>query len=329
MSRPPRARQARSMITSIDPSAGTSRPPGDPAVRDFELAETRLLAELGVRATSRRLGLADPPLQVRVLETGDGAPVLLIHGSGMSAATWGPLLPHLQDRRVAAVDLPGFGLSDPLDYSGRPLREHAVAQVTSMLDALELERATVVGTSLGAMWALNAALARPDRVAAAVGFGIPAVALPGMRGDPFFRAMTTPGVRALVSRAPAPRSAGATRKATRKAFGRHASELLPDAYYEVVRATMRMPGWRVAMSSHLNLAMRSGRPLAENHFSDDELRAIEVPVRLVMGDDDVYGPPEICSRAVALMPDGRLDVLPGGHAPFLDDPARCAELVRG
>ena len=114
------------------------------------------------------------------------------------------MLPHLQDRRIHAFDLPGFGLSDPHDYSGRSLRRHAVAQVGSMLDALGLERATVVGTSLGAMWALCMALEQPERVRSVVALGIPAVSLAGMRGDPYFRAMTTPGVRALVGRAPAP-----------------------------------------------------------------------------------------------------------------------------
>jgi pimeloyl-ACP methyl ester carboxylesterase len=299
----------------------------DPA-RGFEEAERRLLGEYGVTARSRRLPLADPALGVRVLETGAGEPLVLLHGSGMSAPTWAPLLPHLQDRHVHAFDLPGFGLSDPYDYTGRSLRRHAVAQVGSMLDALGLERATVVGTSLGAMWALYMALERPERVRSVIGLGIPAVALAGMRGDPFFRAMTTPGVRALVSRAPAPKTARATRRASTKALGRHAAALLPDSYFELMLATMGMPGWRTAMSSHLNLAMRSGRPRPENLLTDDELRSIEVPVRLILGDDDVYGGPEIGKRAAALIPDATVHVLPAGHAPFADEPEECASLIR-
>jgi pimeloyl-ACP methyl ester carboxylesterase len=294
----------------------------------FEAAERRLLDAYGVTASSRRLPLADPPLTARVLETGEGPAVLLLHGSGMSAPTWTPVLAHLQDRRVHAFELPGFGLSDPYDYAGRPLRRHAVAQIGSMLDALELERVTIAGTSLGAMWALCMAVEQPARVASVVAMGIPAVALPGMRGDPFFRAMTTPGVRALVSRVPPPRNAKAARRAMRGAMGRHALDQLPDAYLEMVSATMRMPGWRLAMTSHLPLAMRSGRPLPENFLTDDELRGIEAPVRFILGDADVYGPPSVCERAVALMPEATLDVLPGGHAPFLDDARRCADAVR-
>jgi pimeloyl-ACP methyl ester carboxylesterase len=308
-------------MTTTIPSSPTSE------ARLLEQAERRLLARYGVAAESRRLRLEDPALAVRVLETGAGDPLVVLHGSGMCAGTWGPLLPHLQARRVHAFDLPGFGLSDPLDYAGRTLREHAVAQVGSMLDALGLERAAIVGTSLGAMWALCFALERPGRVSGVVGLGIPAVTLAGMRGDPFFRAMTTPGVRALVSRAPVPKTAAATRRAMTKALGRHALEVLPDEFFDLVRATMLMPGWRLAMSSHLNLAMRSGRPRPENQLTDDELRSLGVPVTLIMGDDDVYGPPSVCERAVALMPRARLHVVPGGHAPFLDEPQRCAELI--
>src|SRR5688500_416608 len=264
--------------THIPPTASA----GAAAARALEQAERDLLDEYGVEARSRRLLLADPALCVRVLETGAGEPLVLLHGSGMSAATWAPLLPHLQDRRVHAFDLPGFGLSDPHDYTGRSLRRHAVAQVGSMLDVLELERATLVGTSLGAMWALCMALEQPQRVRSVVGLGIPAVSLAGMRGDPYFRAMTTPGVRVLVSRAPAPKTAKATRALSAKAMGRRALALLPDAYFELMRATMAMPGWRLAMSSHLNLAMQSGRPRPENLLTDDELRSIEVPVRFVL-----------------------------------------------
>src|SRR5690349_16010767 len=91
------------------------------AVRAYQQAERALLDEYGVTARSRRLVLGDPALTARVLETGAGEPIVLLHGSGMSAPTWAPLLPHLQDRRVHAFDLPGFGLSDPHDYSGRTL----------------------------------------------------------------------------------------------------------------------------------------------------------------------------------------------------------------
>src|SRR5919112_1684660 len=117
----------------------------------------------------------------------------------------------------------------------RSLRAHAVAQLTSVLDALDLDRAPLVGTSLGAMWALCLALDKPERVSAVVAIGMPAVALPGVRGDPFFTLMTIPGVGRVASRVlPAPKSVKATRRGMKGVMGRPALERTPDEFFEVV-----------------------------------------------------------------------------------------------
>jgi pimeloyl-ACP methyl ester carboxylesterase len=295
--------------------------------RSFEAAEQRLFAACGLDVSSRRVQLADPPVRVRVLESGDGPPLVLVHGSGMSASTWAPLMPHLDGHRPIAFDLPGFGLSDAYDYSGRSLREHAVAQLTSVFDALGIEHAPIVGTSLGAMWALCFAIAAQDRVTAVACLGVPAVALPGMRGDPFFMALSTPGVRQLVARARPPSVAMARRSAARGVIGPRAVDNAPAGFFEVVHEGMRRPAFRTAMLTHMQLAMRMGRPRPENFLSDGELRRIGCPVLMIWGDEDPYGDPEIGRRAVAVIPDARLEVIPGRHAPFLDDPARCGALI--
>jgi pimeloyl-ACP methyl ester carboxylesterase len=66
------------------------------AGRAFQEAERALLGEYGITAQSRDVRLADPALGVRVLETGAGEPLLLVHGSGMSAPTWAPMLAQLE-----------------------------------------------------------------------------------------------------------------------------------------------------------------------------------------------------------------------------------------
>ena len=234
----------------------------------FEAAERRLFDACAMQIVSRRVRLADPPLAVRVLEAGDGPPLLLVHGSGMSASTWAPLLPYLETHRLIAFDLPGFGLSDAFDYVGRSLREHAVAQLTSLLDALDLERVPVIGTSLGGMWALCLAVEAPERITALASLGVPAVALPGMRGDPFFTALSTPGVRQVVARIGSPSVTVSRRSLARGAIGSRAAELAPDGFFDVVHEGMRQPGFRTAMLSHMWLAMRFGRPRPENFLSD-------------------------------------------------------------
>ena len=301
----------------------------DHANTAFELAERRLFAACGVQVASRRVPLADPPVAVRVLEAGDGPPLVLVHGSGMSASTWAPLMPYLGTRRLIAFDLPGFGLSDAFDYSGRPLRAHAVAQLTSLLDALSLERVPIVGTSLGGMWALCLAVDAADRIAAVASLGVPAVALPGMHGDPFFTALSTPGVRHLAARIRLPNVATTRRSLARGVIGPRAAERAPDGFFEVVHQGMRQPGFRTAMLSHMSLAMRRGRPRPENLLSEAELGQLTVPVLMIWGEEDPYGDPEIGRRACALIPDARLEVIPGRHAPFLDDPERCGALIDG
>ena len=261
-------------------------------------------------------------------ECGAGDPVVFIHGSGMCGATWAPVLAHLPDRRSIAIDLPGFGLSDPHSYTGRPLRAHAVAQLMSVLDALGLS----ARRSSGPRWARcgRCAWARGARpLSAVVAVGMPAVGLPGVRADPFFRVMTIPGLGRVVSRvAPVPKSAKQARKGMKGVMGEAVLERTPDELFEVVAAGMRMPGWREAMWTHLNLALRSGRERPGNALTDDELRAIAAPVLFVWGRDDAYGDPQIGQRAAALMPNARLEVVPGNHTPFLDDPERCAALIR-
>jgi pimeloyl-ACP methyl ester carboxylesterase len=300
---------------------------GDNPPLPFEQAERRLFAACGLQVASRRVRLANPPVAVRVLEAGDGPPLVLVHGSGMSASTWAPLMPYLGRHRLIAFDLPGFGLSDPFDYSGRPLRWHAGAQLTSLLDALDIERVPIVGTSLGGMWALCLAVDSPNRVAAVGSLGVPAVALAGMHGDPAFTALSTPVVRQIVARIGSPSVAMTRRALARGAIGRRAAEQAPEGFFEVVHEGMRQPGFRTAMLTHMQLALRLGRPRPENFLSDTELRQLAVPVLMIWGDEDPYGGPEIGQRACALMRDAGLEVIPGRHAPFLDYPERCGALL--
>ncbi len=293
----------------------------------FEQAERRLFAACGVQVEGRRVCLADPPVAVRVIEAGDGPPLVLVHGSGMSASTWAPLMPYLKGYRLIAFDLPGFGLSGAFDYSGRPLRSHAVAQLTSLLDALELERVPIVGTSLGGMWALCLAVAAPGRVAAVGSLGVPAVALPGMHGDPAFTALSTPFLRQIVARIGSPSVAVTRRTLAGGVIGPRAAARAPEGFFEVVHEGIRQPGFRTAMLTHMQLALRFGRPRPENFLSYTELRQLAMPVLMIWGDEDPYGGPEIGRRACDLIPNGRLEVIPGRHAPFLDDHERCGALI--
>ncbi len=79
--------------------------------------------------------------RIHTLEAGEGEPLILLHGSGNSAADWVPLMKVPLNRRLIAVDRPGFGLSDPIEYHRDELRATAVTMVTGLLDRIGVESA--------------------------------------------------------------------------------------------------------------------------------------------------------------------------------------------
>ncbi|MBP2365058.1 alpha/beta fold hydrolase [Pseudonocardia parietis] len=100
-------------------------------------------------------------------DRGSGAPVLLIHGSGpgVSAwANWRGVLPELAEtRRVIAPDIVGFGYTEhPEGYTFS--RQAWVDHLAGLLDALELEKVSIVGNSFGGALALWLADQFPERV---------------------------------------------------------------------------------------------------------------------------------------------------------------------
>ncbi len=102
----------------------------------------------------------DGPLAWR--ETGDGEPVVFLHGLGGSRTSWEPQLARLSDAfRCIAWDMPGYGVSVPLV----PLTFTAIADsVARLLDDAGVGRAHLVGESFGGMHALHTALHHPERV---------------------------------------------------------------------------------------------------------------------------------------------------------------------
>jgi 2-hydroxymuconate-semialdehyde hydrolase len=126
-------------------------------------------------------------------DVGSGAPVLLIHGSGPGVSAWANwrlLLPVLAPtRRVIAPDMRGFGFTErpanPAEAKAYTMAAW-VQQAVDLLDALEIEKADLVGNSFGGALALALAIAHPKRVRRLV--------LMGSVGVPF---QITPGLDAV------------------------------------------------------------------------------------------------------------------------------------
>jgi pimeloyl-ACP methyl ester carboxylesterase len=133
--------------------------------RPLASLEPESLASQLLRSLDRRrdLYVNIDGLRIRYWDVGEGDPMLLLHGLGASAETWLLNVDSLASRyRVLVPDLPGSGLSDKTGF------EYTVAWlarfVVGFLDATGVERACVVGNSMGGLAAIQAALDYPDRI---------------------------------------------------------------------------------------------------------------------------------------------------------------------
>ena len=297
-------------------------PTSDP-MQAFRDAERAAFARYGVTVAERVLDLGGPT--VRVLESGDGPPVLLVPGDGAVAGAWAPLMAELRGHRAIVLDRPGAGLSGPFDRRAGDLRTQAVALVTASLDALGLERAPVVGSSGGAAWALWTAIEAPERVTAIASLGMPGVCLPGVRPLPPMRMLSVPGLGQLLARIPAP-SPDATGRMLAKTDARLLDHPEIVALYH---AAGRLPRYPRSVADLFQASMRpGGRPRAACVIGDDELRTLAAPVLFIFGADEPLGGPQVVRRAADLMPHARVDVVPGAwHHPWLADAPAVARLV--
>jgi pimeloyl-ACP methyl ester carboxylesterase len=253
---------------------------------------------------------------------GSGPPVVLVHGIGDSSATWEPVLTALARRHlVIAPDLLGHGDSD------KPRADYSVAAyangIRDLLGVLGVERATLVGHSLGGGVAMQFAYQFPERTERLVLVGSGGA---GPDVTPVLRAMTLPGAALALSllRLPGARlqvgAVVAILRALDTGLGQDAPDLLrmvdalPDitaraAFIRTLRAVVDWRGQVVTMLDRCYLTRG-------------------MPTMLVWGARDAVVPVSHAHRAHRAMPGSRLEVFDGaGHFPFHSDPDRFVALL--
>lgn len=106
-------------------------------------------------------------IRIHYNEAGTGPVALMLHGGGPGASGWsnfqrniGPLS---ESYRVILVDLPGFGKSDSVVIN-EPRSQFNARILSELLDALQIEKASLIGNSMGGATALNFATDYPDRI---------------------------------------------------------------------------------------------------------------------------------------------------------------------
>jgi len=262
------------------------------------------------------------------LDQGSGPPLVLLHGSGVAAGFFLPLLKELHDVHALAPDLPGSGLSDPIDLPRHSFHEAAVAWLDRLFDSLELDTAAVVGHSAGGVLALRYALAHPDRVDRLVLIGPPT--LPGTSCPIPYRLMATPGLGDLLLRVP-PTPKSALRFARIMGEGTTLAEHpdLVDLFVVAGRDPLAVAALRAEVRTLVTpfaLLSPSGWR-RDSRVRPDELSQLAVPTLLIWGDREPLASVAVAQAVTELIPQGRLQVLPAGHGPWLGEPELTAATI--
>ena len=242
---------------------------------------------------------------------GRGAPLLLIHGLGYARWGWEPVLPGLAERfDVVLFDNRGIGESDapPGPYTAAEMADDAI----QALDEAGVDRAHVVGTSLGGMVAQELALGYPDRV------------------DRLVLACTTPGgpnahpmpqqTVALMAEAATLEPAVALRRFVENA-------LAPATVAKHPELVDRILTHRIATAQD-PVAWAAQAAAGATFDAFERLGALAAPALVQHGDEDVVVDPRNADLLVELLPDAHLERLPGtGHLFFWEAPERFVSSV--
>jgi pimeloyl-ACP methyl ester carboxylesterase len=283
-----------------------------PEVDAFKKAQAALLNRYGVDAKSRHLKIQKPSLTVHVIDAGAGDPVVLLHGGGGFACLFAPLMGALQKEfRMFAPDRPGCGLTDKFDYRKTVLRDHAVDFVMSLLDALDLPKTALAGSSMGGLWALQFALAHPGRVTKLLLLGEPAGSPPIMTNPPppWTNTPSFQGLRA-----------------------RYADRLVtditdvPDEMVHVTLASRLLPGADVSWNTLIEKFKKDNQRAYQLR---PELKNLQPPTLFIWGEQDRLGPPSLGEEMARMAPKARCEVVrDAGHLPWVDQTQICTQLVR-
>lgn len=257
------------------------------------------------------------------LEAGEGPVVLALHGLGATNASMLTTLWDLaQDHRVIAPDLPGFG------DSAKPLRSYDAPfygrWVLELMDELGIDRAHVVGNSLGGRVAIEAALQDPDRVDR-LGLLTPSPAF--IRRREFVRLARL--ARPELALVPLPMSHRRVVSSIKALFAR--PHRLPDQWYEAAAdeflRVFSSPRGRIAFFSAARQIYLE-EPYGDKGFWD-RLRALSRPALFVWGARDWLVPPGFARHAERAVPDATSVVLPDcGHVPQFELPERTHGILR-
>jgi len=272
--------------------------------------------------TIERVEVALHGHRVNFTIAGKGPAVVLIHGVAGRAAQWDQIVAQLAENyTVIAPDLLGHGDSAKPrgDYS---LGAHA-SGIRDLLVGLDIERASIVGHSLGGGIAMQFAYQFPERCERLV------LVSSGGLGEgvhPLLRAATLPGSEIVLPLLAHPRVVGIASLLPR-ALGRLGVRTRPDLN-EMARGYQSLSNAE-ARSAFIHTLRGVIDPTGQRINASDRLYlASKMPSLIVWGRRDRIIPVEHATPAHESMPGSRLELFErAGHFPQLDDPLRFARAL--
>lgn len=265
------------------------------------------MRDITEHSTSKRFTFINgsTPLDVHYNDCGHGDEVIvLLHGSGPGATGWsnfGHNVPPLVDAgyRVVLLDFPGWGKSDSVVCTSSRSDLNA-SVVVGLLDTLKIERAHLVGNSMGGHSAVALTLSRPERVGKLVLMG------GGTGGASIFTPSPAEGIKLLnaVYREPSEEN---LRKML-SVFVFDPSRITPDLFQKRLESILARP-------DHLEnfIGSLSANPV---QFPDvgPRLPSLVAPTLILWGRNDRFVPMDVGLRLLAGIPHSELHVFNGcGH----------------
>ena len=259
----------------------------------------------------KRIEVDGNPINYVDVGSGDEEPVVLVHGLGGQWQNWLENIPRLaQERRVLALDLPGFGLtSEPRD--GEISITGYGRCVDSFCEKLGLGKVDIVGNSMGGFVAAEVAIQFPERVSQLV-----LVSAAGITSADTLQAPILTFGR--VASAIATNSAARHRQTAARPLGRHVALALVARHPRLLKADLAYEGFfKGAGKGGFDDALRA----CLDYDFRDRLPDVKVPTLIVWGEKDAIIPVRDADEFERLIEDSRKVVMKDtGHIPMAERP---------
>ena len=257
------------------------------------------------------------PVNYVDIGAGELEPIVFVHGLGGQWQNWLENIPRAaQERRVVALDLPGFGLS-PEPRDGITISGYGRC-VDALCERLSLGRVDIVGNSMGGYIAAEVAIQFPERIDQLILVSAAGITSSDIARRPI---QTVGRMAAAIAAYGAARhrqiaSRPKSRHMALALVARHPSRLKPDFAYEGFFKGTGKPGFDDALVANLDYDFR------------DRLPDIRQPTLIVWGEKDSILPVKDAQEFERLIPDSRKVVMKDtGHIPMAERPGTFNDLM--